>query len=58
MKIDPTNTTQKRLRILGDDEIEALYALPHFTQEEQAQYFTLSQIRVFCINPRKGALRG
>jgi len=44
MKIDPTNTTQKRLRILGDDEIEALYELPHFTQEERAQYFTLSQI--------------
>ncbi len=44
MKIDPTNTTQKRLRILGDDEIEALYALPHFTQEERTQYFTLSQI--------------
>jgi hypothetical protein len=34
--------TQKRLRILSDDEIEALYGRPHFTPEEQLQYFTLS----------------
>ena len=34
--------TQKRLRILGDDEIEALYGRPHFTIEEREQYFALS----------------
>jgi len=39
-----TNTTQKRLKILGDDEIEALYGRPHFTSEERMQYFALSQI--------------
>lgn len=36
------NATQKRLRILSDEEIEALYGRPHFTREEQQQYFTLS----------------
>ena len=33
---------QKRLHILGDEEIEALYGLPHFTPEEQSEYFSLS----------------
>ena len=33
---------QKRLQILGDEEIENLYGLPHFTPEEQVEYFTLS----------------
>ncbi len=42
MKQEPT-TTQKRLRILGDDEIEAIYGRPRFTPEERIQYFTLSQ---------------
>ncbi len=32
----------KRLQILGDDEIEDIYGLPHFTPEEQAEYFALS----------------
>src|SRR3954468_6626959 len=36
------NATQKRLRILSDEEIEALYGRPHFTPEEQQQYFTLA----------------
>jgi len=35
---------QNRLRILSEDEIETLYGRPRFTQEERAQYFTLSQI--------------
>jgi len=33
---------QKRLQILGEDEIESLYGLPHFTPEEQMEHFTLS----------------
>ena len=37
-----TNTTQKRLRILGDDEIQALYGRPHFTDDERLEYFVLS----------------
>lgn len=32
----------RRLHILGEDEIETLYGLPHFTPEEQLEYFALS----------------
>ncbi|MEL6472395.1 MAG: DUF4158 domain-containing protein, partial [Cyanobacteria bacterium J06623_4] len=40
----PSETaTPKRLQILGEEEIENLYGLPHFTPEEQAEYFTLSE---------------
>jgi hypothetical protein len=35
-------TTHKRLQILGDNEIESLYGLPHFTSEEQMEHFDLS----------------
>src|SRR5881392_2349566 len=56
------NTTQKRLRILGEDEIEAQYGRPHFTDEERLEYFVLSptekatleqfhsiKSRIYCI---------
>jgi TnpA family transposase len=36
------NTLQKRLNILGEDEIEALYGRPRFTHEERIEYFSLS----------------
>lgn len=42
MDVQPMNTTQKRLRILGDDEIEAIYGIPRFTHEERLEYFSLS----------------
>ena len=42
MEGQTTNTTQKRLRILGDDEIQALYGRPHFTDDERLEYFALS----------------
>ncbi len=38
-----TNTTPKRLKILGNDEIEALYGRPRFTPEERVHYFSLSE---------------
>ena len=39
----PTDiTAQRRLRILGDDEIDALYGRPRFTPEEREEYFALS----------------
>jgi hypothetical protein len=38
----PENVQKKRLRILGDDEIEAIYGRPRFTQEERIEYFSLS----------------
>ena len=36
------DTTGVRLKILGDDEIEALYGLPHFNDDERYEYYTLS----------------
>ena len=37
------STTQERLRILGDDEIDQLYARPTFTRDERTQFFSFSQ---------------
>jgi TnpA family transposase len=42
MTVRKFNTTQERLRILGDDEIDTLYGRPRFTHEERVQYFALS----------------
>ena len=42
MEDHTTNPTQKRLRILDDDEIQALYRRPHFTDDERLEYFALS----------------
>jgi Domain of unknown function (DUF4158) len=36
-------TTPRRLKILGEDEIDALYGRPVFTPDERVQYFTVSQ---------------
>lgn len=33
---------ERRLRILGEDEIEALYGLPRFSDEERPEYFAIS----------------
>ncbi|MDQ1278574.1 MAG: hypothetical protein QG555_1617 [Thermodesulfobacteriota bacterium] len=43
MEVRQTNSAQKRLSILGEDEIEALYSRPRFTPEERRLYFSLSQ---------------
>lgn len=42
MAVQPLRPIQKRLRILGQDEIEALYGRPRFTPEERAEYFALA----------------
>ena len=42
-EVEAVEIRQKRLRILGDDEIEAIYGRPRFTPEERLQYFALSQ---------------
>ena len=39
---NPIDTQPKRLRILSDDEIEAIYGIPRFTHEERIEYFSLS----------------
>ena len=36
------STPQRRLRILGDDEIDVLYGRPRFTPDERVHYFALS----------------
>ena len=49
MKAKPKNTTQKRLRILADDEIEAIYGIPRFTPEERLEYFSLSPMELASL---------
>ena len=39
----------KRLQILGNDEIDKLYGLPHFTAKEQGKYFELSPLEQAAI---------
>ena len=34
---------QIRLKILSQDEVEAIYDIPHFKHEERRNYFSLSQ---------------
>lgn len=53
MSEQSVNTLSKRLQILGDDEIETLYGLPHFTPEEQAEYFAPPQ-DIAAIKPLHG----
>jgi TnpA family transposase len=36
------NPAERRLRILGEDEINALYGLPRFGDDERMEYFSLS----------------
>lgn len=38
-----TSRKEKRLKILAADEIESIYGRPCFTDEEQTEYFALSQ---------------
>jgi TnpA family transposase len=42
MTILPIDAKQKRLEILGADELRAIYGRPHFTHEERCNYFSLS----------------
>jgi hypothetical protein len=42
MPVQAISTTPKRLRILGEEEIEALYGRPRFTSEERQEYFNVS----------------
>ncbi len=37
------DTEEKRLKILSNEELEAIYGRPQFTQEERHSYFSLSQ---------------
>lgn len=54
MSEQSASAPSKRLQILGDEEIETLYGLPHFTPEEQAEYFALSPQDIAAIKPLHG----
>ena len=43
MNVRAIDAVQKRLKILGADEIEAIYGRPRFTHEERVHYFSLAQ---------------
>ncbi len=43
MDIVKSRTEQKRLKILGEDELESIYGRPRFTYEDRCHYFSLSQ---------------
>ena len=43
MDIVKNKSGQKRLKILGEDEIKSIYERPHFTYEDRCHYFSLSQ---------------
>jgi TnpA family transposase len=40
-----------RLKILNDDEVEALYGRPRFTQEERNEYFSLGDSEKAALEP-------
>lgn len=42
MDIVKNKSGQKRLKILGEDEIKSIYERPHFTYEDRCHYFSLS----------------
>ncbi|MBU3158380.1 Tn3 family transposase [Clostridium frigoris] len=43
MDTEQNNTEQKRLRILGENELESIYGRPCFTYEDRYDYFSLSK---------------
>lgn len=47
----PPLRTQKRLQILGAEELDALYGLPRFTPEERQEYFALSPPDLAALAP-------
>ena len=42
MPVQAIPTTSKQLRILGDEEIDALYGRPRFTPDERLEYFAFT----------------
>jgi hypothetical protein len=42
MPVQAIPTTPKRLRILGEEEIDALYGRPRFTPDERQEYFAFA----------------
>ena len=44
MIVEQPPVSQKRLRILAEEEIKSFYGQPRFTEEERTHYFSLSPI--------------
>lgn len=51
MPVQAIPTTPKRLGILGDEEIEALYGRPHFTPDDRQDYFTFTSLELTALEP-------
>ena len=47
-------TTLRRLRILDDEELEALYGRPCFSAEERAEYYTLTPVEQELLRVVRG----
>ena len=46
-----TNTAQKRLRLLRDDALPALYERPRFPDAERLEYFALAPTEKATLEP-------
>lgn len=51
MPVQALPTTPKRLRILGEEEIEALYGRPRFTPDERQEYFAFAPEELTALAP-------
>jgi len=51
MLVQTLTPPPRRLRILGEEEIDALYGLPHFTDEERLEYFSLTPPEKAALEP-------
>jgi hypothetical protein len=51
MPVQAIPTTPKRLRILGEEEIDALYGRPRFTPDERQEYFAFAPQELTALEP-------
>ena len=49
MPVQAISTPPKRLRILGDEAIDALYSRPRFTPDERQEYFAFSPLELTAL---------
>ena len=55
MTVAPEPSAQRRLRILTDEELDALYNRPCFSEEERAEYFALTSVELALVRSLRGA---
>ena len=51
MPVQTLTPPLRRLRILGEEERDALYGFPHFTDEERLEYFSLAPPEKAALEP-------